>query len=205
MPPISYNNHIKSLNSPSVFTDFAVAKSLYENTDLNDITSPETYKSVTAGVGTYKNVPIENTSFRLFVTRILETDERLMQVYVTNNDYRIFIRKLTSNGWTSWNPIATNGMGQLIPNNSDLNDYVIAGKYYIGSANNSNTISNRPNGITSSPFVLEVDYMHDIRRLRQKLYNNVGEIYYRFMTAYNETTHVATFGTWYKVTTTTVS
>ena len=174
--PISYNNHIKSLNSPSVFTDFAVAKSLYENTDLNDITSPETYKSVTAGVGTYKNVPIENTSFRLFVTRILETDERLMQVYVTNNDYRIFIRKLTSNGWTSWNPIATNGMGQLIPNNSDLNDYVIAGKYYIGSANNSNTISNRPNGITSSPFVLEVDYMHDIRRLRQKLYNNVGEI-----------------------------
>ncbi len=201
----SYNNHIKALNSASVFPDFATSINIPVGTDLDNLKAPSTYKSITDGVSTYLNTPMD-ASFRLFVTRILDdTDNsRIMQIFVANNNYAIFIRKLTSNGWTVWSPLAQYGMGQLIPNSSDLNTFVIAGKYYIGSAANSNTISNRPTGITSAPFVLEVEYMHDKRRLRQKLYNNVGEEYVRFMTGFNESTQVATFSSWYKYTLTIV-
>lgn len=201
----SYNNHIKALNSASVFPDFATSKNIAVATDLNDVREPDTYKSITDGVGTYVNAPIES-SFRLFVTRILDDDEnsRIMQVYVVNNDPRIFIRKFTNNGWTVWSPIKEYGIGINIPNNSNLNDYFIAGKYYVGSSANSGTITNRPTGIANAPFVLEVEYMHDKRRLRQHLYNNVGEEYVRFMTGFNESTQTPTYTAWYKYTLTAV-
>lgn len=203
--PISYNNHIKALNGISVFPDMGTSNNLYENTDLDDLTEPSTYKSITDGIGTYVNVPIVS-SFRLFVSKILDDDlnPRTLQIYVANNDTRIFIRKLTSSGWTTWGAFHNMGMGNIIANNSDLNDIIDTGKYVVGSGANSNTIANRPSGITSAPFVLEVEFMHDKRRLRQKLYNNVGEEYVRFMSGYNESTQTPTFTSWYKYTLTEV-
>lgn len=70
------------------------------------------------------------------------------------------------------------GLGVVIPNGSDLNDYMTAGVYYVANSTNAATISNIPVG--GSGFKLLVRYLSATNRLEQVfLKPNQPEYVYR--------------------------
>lgn len=79
------------------------------------------------------------------------------------------------------------GLGTLIPNNSDLNDYTTPGSYYVVNNANANTILHKPIG--GSGFRLIVSYTSAANRQRQEFIkpNQPENIYVR---------NVGTDGNW---------
>lgn len=70
------------------------------------------------------------------------------------------------------------GLGVVIPNGSDLDDYITAGVYYVANSTNAATISNIPVG--GSGFKLLVRYLSATNRLEQLyLKPNQPEYVYR--------------------------
>lgn len=67
--------------------------------------------------------------------------------------------------------------GTAIPQNSDLNDYIVAGKYYAGDSTIAATITNTP--IVGSGFGLLIIYNY-IGRPTQFVFGNDRTIYHRY-------------------------
>ena len=178
---ILLNRETNSANLADIINNSALIKTeIPSNTDLNNLiaqqgifVSPDSTRT-----STLINCPMTGAGFVLWVEHYSEASEtgyiqRLQNGGATPN---LYIRAKYSSGWTPWFNQNNLALGNVIPANSDLNDYVIPGVYRCGSEATAATLSNCPSNIG---FVMQVRYNYASDYLFQFVYPNDGQRTYR--------------------------
>ena len=184
--------------------------------DLNDFTSAGTYQYSHDNNGLPANCPFTAIhSFKLVVDKYTNNDSKseIMQRITMQNAYNSNIdlmdwyrvRPYGSSNWSAWKHVASTDntvsfwnltdTGAQIPNNSDLNTYINAGKFYSQNSASSATITNAP--ITNGGFTLYVMKRTNLSQVTQLAFANNSGNCDEYMRNYD--TGNTTWSAWKKV------
>ena len=198
-PTIDINGFFNTLNADGILNlgDTTYYKELQSGDNLDEIVTEGTYgirsSSTLSGLS---NIPSDVTGvFKLIVFRTY-SNGRAIQVIVENDSPNIYIRRGrhegSTNTWTYWYKVCTDGKGTSIPANSDLDNFT-QGVYYCNGGATAQTLYHCPTEINAG-FRLNVDVTIADNRIEQTISTNSGtvSIYKRFKTS-------GGWGQWYKL------
>ena len=122
---------------------------LAENTDLNDVTKPNTYVSIDKNAKTYKNCPVASGTFSLEVASGGDEGQIVQTItYTSQVDFRIWKRFKHSGTWGEWQQIYTQA-GNVLWDGAEV-DADTRGLYMNAdhTATLKQKVSEQPHGIT---------------------------------------------------------
>jgi hypothetical protein len=159
-------------DNPSIYSDIS------RNTDFNSLVDAGYY---TLGGGfTYGNKPTGFTYGCLIVTSNTYTgSRRAQQLLFSQNDNKIWTRKLISGTWSSWDEVLTQSSSNWhytdVSQNTGFNSLVDAGYYTLGG---SCTYTNKPNSFLYGFLIVTANTSTGSRRAQQLLFSQSDDAVY---------------------------
>lgn len=180
--------------------------------DIDDLKQVGSYHAVNAVASTLLHLPIgygDPGPVRITNTQIAPFSGQITQTMQTART--VLVRQLrNATDWSDWVEVFNYGLGlipNLIPDNSDADDYVLPGKYYVNGGTNYTTIAHFPDdGGGSNALLIVMKGRPTYDTIRQFLIT-AGNIFWRSgscSTQYGVSAENVTWNNWKRVDTTTV-